>query len=95
MKSKYLGFVSSRGASRHTGTDVKHDLRICPELVLIVGTKLAIPGARSIAADFCDAARSVGGASFWISKEEPMWSVKSLCDYVLIGDCDKVIPLDI
>jgi hypothetical protein len=21
--------------------------------------------------------------------------VKSLCDYVLIGDCDKVIPLDI
>jgi NAD-dependent SIR2 family protein deacetylase len=73
----------------------KHDLRICPELVLIVGTKLAIPGARSIAADFCHATRSVGGASFWISKEEPMWSVKSLCDYVLIGDCDKVIPLDI
>jgi NAD-dependent histone deacetylase SIR2 len=73
----------------------RHDLRICPELVLIVGTKLAIPGARSLAADFCHAARSVGGASFWISKEEPMWSVKSLCDYVLIGDCDKVIPLDI
>jgi NAD-dependent SIR2 family protein deacetylase len=73
----------------------RHDLRICPELVLIVGTKLAIPGARSIAADFCHAARSVGGASFWISKEEPMWSVKSLCDYVLIGDCDKVVPLDI
>jgi NAD-dependent SIR2 family protein deacetylase len=42
----------------------KHNLRICPELVLIVGTKLAIPSARSIAADFCDAARSVGGASF-------------------------------
>jgi NAD-dependent histone deacetylase SIR2 len=73
----------------------KHDLRICPELVLIVGTKLRIPGARSIAADFCHAARSVGGASFWISKEEPMWYAKSLCDYVLIGDCDKVIPLDV
>lgn len=73
----------------------KHDLRICPELVLIVGTKLRIPGARSIAANFCHAARSVGGASFWISKEEPASSVRSLCDYVLIGDCDKVIPLDI
>ncbi len=70
----------------------RHDLRICPELVLIVGTKLAIPGARSIASDFCNAARSVGGVSFWISKEEPMWSVKSLCDYVLIEDRDKVIP---
>ena len=73
----------------------KHDLRICPELVLIVGTKLGIPGARSIAADFCHAARSVGRASFWISKEELMWSVKSLYDYILIEDCDKVIPLDI
>jgi len=24
-----------------------------------------------------------------------MWSVKSLCDYILIRDCDKVIPLNI
>jgi NAD-dependent SIR2 family protein deacetylase len=72
----------------------KYDLETCPELVLIVGTKLGIPGARSIAANFCHAARSVGGASFWISKEEPMSSVKGLCDYVLIGDCDKVVPLD-
>jgi hypothetical protein len=24
-----------------------------------------------------------------------MWDVKSLCDYILIEDCDKVIPLDI
>jgi NAD-dependent SIR2 family protein deacetylase len=50
----------------------KYDLRICPELVLIVSTKLAIPSAWSIAADFCDAAQSVGGASFWISKKEPI-----------------------
>jgi NAD-dependent SIR2 family protein deacetylase len=74
---------------------IKHDLRICPELVLIVSTKLGIPGARSIAVDFCHATRNVGRASFWISKEEPTWSVKSLYDYVLIGDCDQVIPLDI
>jgi NAD-dependent SIR2 family protein deacetylase len=74
---------------------VENVLRRCPDLVLIVGTKLEIPGAQSIAANFCHAARSVGGASFWISKEEPMSDVKALCDYVLIGDCDKVIPLDI
>lgn len=42
----------------------KHDLRISPELVLIVSTKLAIPGARSIAVNFYYAARSVGRASF-------------------------------
>ena len=63
--------------------------------MLIVGTKLAIPGARLIAANFCHAARSAGGASFWINKKEPVSSVKAFCDYVLIGDCDKVVPLDI
>jgi NAD-dependent SIR2 family protein deacetylase len=73
----------------------RHDLRICPELVLVVGTKLRIPGAQSIAANFCHAARSVGGTSFWINTEEPESKVKALCDYVLIRDCDKVIPLDI
>ncbi|KAF8861555.1 DHS-like NAD/FAD-binding domain-containing protein, partial [Acephala macrosclerotiorum] len=74
---------------------VEDGLRICPDLVLIVGTKLGIPGARSTAANFCHAARIVGGASFWISKEDPVSSVRALCDYVLIGDCDKVAPLDI
>ena len=63
--------------------------------MLIIGTKLGIPGAQSIATNFCHAARSVGRASFWISKEEPMSSVRALCDYVLIGECDKVVPLDI
>jgi hypothetical protein len=63
--------------------------------VLIVSIKLAIPGAREITINFCHAARSVGGASFWINKEEPVSSVIALCDYVLIGDCNKVVPLDI
>ena len=48
----------------------RYNLRICPELVLIVSTKLAIPSARSIAIDFCYVTRSVGKVSFWISKEE-------------------------
>lgn len=61
--------------------------------MLIAGTKLAIPSPRSIAADFCYAARSVGGTSFWTSREEPVWRVKSLCDYVLKGECDKVISI--
>ena len=37
----------------------KDSLRIYPDLVLIVGTKLGIPRAQSIAANFCHAARSV------------------------------------
>lgn len=38
-------------------------LRFCPDLALIVGTKLGIPGFRSIATNFCRPARSAGGAS--------------------------------
>lgn len=70
---------------------VEDDLTICPDLVLSVGTKLRIPGARSIAANFCHAARSFGGASFWVSKEEPGSGLKSRCDYVLVGDCEEVL----
>ena len=69
---------------------VKEDLRVRPELVLVVGTTLKVPGARSIAANLCQAARSAGGASFWISKEAPGASIKALFDYVLIGDSDEV-----
>ena len=42
----------------------KYNLRICPELVLIVSIKLAILSARSIAANFCYIARSISKASF-------------------------------
>jgi hypothetical protein len=73
----------------------KQDLKIFPELVLIISTKFQVPGAYSVAANFCNATRSVGGASFWISKEQLIWKAKSLCDYVLIGDCHQVAPVDI
>jgi NAD-dependent histone deacetylase SIR2 len=43
---------------------VQSDLRAHPDLVLVVGTKLKAPGARSIAARSCQAGGSAGGATF-------------------------------
>jgi len=69
---------------------VENDLKICPDLVLVVGTTLKIPGALSIATSFCHAARKQGGISVWISKEEPASRVRGLFDYILRGDCDAL-----
>ncbi len=69
---------------------VEDDLEICPDLVLVVGTKLEIPGALSIVTSFCYAARNRGGATVWISKEEPASRVRGLFDCILQGDCDAV-----
>jgi len=59
---------------------VEDDLKACPDFFLVFRTKLRIPGARSIAANLCQAAQNAGGASFWISKEEPGSSIKALLD---------------
>jgi len=48
----------------------KYNLRIYLELVLIISTKLAIPGVWLITIDFYDTIRNIGKISFWISKEE-------------------------
>lgn len=73
----------------------KYNLRIYLELVLIISTKLAIPGVWLITIDFYDTIRNIGKISFWISKEELIQSIKSLYDYILIKDYNKIISLDI
>ncbi len=66
------------------------DLTTCPDLVIVAGTRLEIPGARSIAKRFCYTTRSRGGATVWISKEKPAPNVQSLFDHILLEDCDVV-----
>jgi NAD-dependent SIR2 family protein deacetylase len=68
---------------------VKDDMRVFLDMFLAVGTRLSTPGAQSIAEDFCHATRSVGGTSFWISKEAP--ASKHLFDHIIIRDCDEVV----
>jgi NAD-dependent SIR2 family protein deacetylase len=69
---------------------IEHDLAMCPDLVLVVGTKLERHGPRSMATRLCKAARRRGGAAVWISKEDPALLLRPLFDYILKGDCDAI-----
>jgi NAD-dependent SIR2 family protein deacetylase len=60
---------------------VQSDLRAHPDLVLVVGTKLKIPCARSIAAPWGNSLDS---------KEEPVSRVRPLFDHFLIEDCNEI-----
>ena len=74
---------------------VKYNLRIYPGLVLIIGTKLVIPGTRLITVNFYYITRSISGISFWINKKELISSIKVLYNNIFIRDYNKIIPLDI
>jgi len=69
---------------------IKDAMKTVPDLLLVVGTKLKIPGALSIAKSISHATRSSGGVAVWISKEEPSPKARNLFDYILQGDCDAV-----
>ena len=65
-------------------------LKTGPDLVLVVGTTLKVPGSLAIATSFCRATQNRGGIAVWISKEEPLSRVRHLFDYIFRGDCDDL-----
>ncbi|KAH6694378.1 DHS-like NAD/FAD-binding domain-containing protein, partial [Leptodontidium sp. MPI-SDFR-AT-0119] len=69
---------------------IQSGLETGPDLVLVVGTTLKVPGSLSIATNFCRATQSRGGVAVWISKEAPLLRVRHLFDYVFRGDCDDL-----
>jgi NAD-dependent histone deacetylase SIR2 len=75
----------------------KHDLRECPDAVIVVGTCLKVPGARMLAKEFCRVVKAGRrqGVTLWINKERPSLplEIDSLFDYVVRGDCDEIASL--
>lgn len=65
----------------------KQDSRGSPDLILVVGTQLKVPGARSLAKKFCSAIAKSGGTSIWLNKKQNT----SLTGFhiVLMADCDQ------
>ena len=64
----------------------KQDLCASPDLVLVVGTQLKVPGARSLARQFCEVAKKSGGTNVWLNKKQ----IPNLTafQFVLMEDCD-------
>lgn len=72
---------------------LQDDVEECPDLVLMIGMTPGSENIRSLVKNLCDAARTVGGKTFWVSKEAPSSKLKPLFDYFYQGDCDAVARL--
>lgn len=75
------------------GRIAESDIRKGLYLVLVIGTCLKVPGAKTLARELCHAARVGGGKTVWINKEAPQSSLKSALDLTLLGDCDNCFSL--
>ncbi len=73
-----------------------NDIRARIDAVLVVGTRMKVPGAKRLAIELCQSVRasSTGRATIWISKDPPPSTYQHLFDVVLIGDCDDVVGMD-
>lgn len=69
------------------------DLQTGPDMVIVVGTRLSVPGARTLARQLCRKAQANGGTTVWINRESPRSDVKCNFDRILLGKCDDVAHL--
>jgi NAD-dependent SIR2 family protein deacetylase len=67
---------------------LEEDRQGCPDLVIVVGTRLSIPGARGIAKDLCDHALKSGGKTAWVNKNRKLRGLEF--SLVWEGDCDDL-----
>ena len=65
-----------------------HDLLAVSDVVVVVGTRLQVAGARKLVMELCRATRHGGGTTVWLSKTGPPVSMKTFFDIVLLGDCE-------
>ena len=71
------------------GRLVSKDLNQSPDAVVVVGTRLQVPGARNIVKGFCEQVKQRGGPCIWINKKQPPARMRAAFTKVLQGDCDK------
>ena len=63
---------------------ITYDLKVVPDMVVVMGTKLHIFGARKIATKLCQATRERGSATIWLSKTNPPSCMATLFNVILI-----------
>ncbi|KAK4997397.1 hypothetical protein LTR66_003168, partial [Elasticomyces elasticus] len=75
------------------GAVTRADLRSRPDVVVVVGTTLKVPGVRRIVREMCASVRDKrDGMAIWINKEPPPISkeFEDCWDIVVRGTCDEV-----
>ncbi|KAK9460305.1 DHS-like NAD/FAD-binding domain-containing protein [Lipomyces oligophaga] len=76
------------------GSVTTADLRARPDVLLVVGTSLQIPGVRRIVKEMAQAVRATGGTTIWINRDDPpaIKMLENVFDLQLRGDC-QTLPL--
>ena len=75
------------------GKIAERDLRTGPDMVIVVGTGLKVPGARRLIREFCRSVKSRGGLAIWINKHPVPSGLKGYFDFTFQRDCDDVVCL--
>lgn len=75
------------------GEVAEQDLGTGPEVVVVAGTALKVPGARRLVTELCCAAKTRGGFTVWINMDAPPSGLKLPLDLALHGDCDEVATM--
>jgi NAD-dependent histone deacetylase SIR2 len=75
------------------GRITERDLRTGPDVVLVVGTGLKVPGARRLVKELCRAAKHRNGFTIWASKDAPPRGLAIAFDAVFRCDCDDLAAL--
>ena len=75
------------------GKIAERDLRTGPDVVIMVGTGLKVPGARRLVKEFYRSTKSRGGLAIWINKDPVPSGLKGCFDSTLQRDCDDVVSL--
>ncbi|KAH8749120.1 DHS-like NAD/FAD-binding domain-containing protein [Diaporthe sp. PMI_573] len=65
------------------------DLRSVPDIVIVVGTSLTIPGVKKLVRELCQVTRSKKhGLTAWLNVDPPPQETNNLWNFIIRGKCD-------
>jgi hypothetical protein len=68
---------------------IERDLKASPDLLLVLGTSLRVPGPTKLACMFARVVRKKGGTVVYTNLSQPSHSWGHLVDYVVKDSCDS------
>ncbi|KAL9128700.1 MAG: hypothetical protein Q9217_002661 [Psora testacea] len=72
------------------GETATQDLRKHPDMLLVVGTALKVPGAKRLAKEFCQVTQAHGGLAVWVNMMPPPSGLRFKFDFECHTDCDNL-----
>jgi len=73
------------------GKIVLKDLQKAPNILIIAGTSLKVPGAKRLVKDFCHATKAYGKTIVWINIEAAPSRLNTTFDFVVRATCEYAV----